>query len=210
MDNFKTHVARFEEMPEEGGFLSAAEQKYYDSLKSAKRRADYALGRWAAKNLLSRHFLPLPLKEIEIVKREDGSPAVTAGGEEKEIYLSISHSNGVAVAAASATGKIGVDIEKTEERSGAWARFSFRPEEMADSTPEFMTELWTKKEAALKVLGVGLSASLHEMSFEKGKIVLYGKLKEKFDGILEHLRVEKIDLGVDGFIVTVSFLTEEP
>ena len=41
--------------------------------------------------------------------------------------------------------------------------------------PVFLTELWAKKEAVLKFLGVGLSYDTKDIRFINGKLQFYGK-----------------------------------
>jgi len=74
--------------------------------------------------------------------------------------LSISHSNGWAMAALKPGGSsfLGADLEKTEPRHPAWYRDYFHRSELPEPDPSAATRLWTIKEALMKALGLGLMA----------------------------------------------------
>ena len=110
---------------------------------------------------------------IEIVQDDQGKPiAVIPGVSEKSLgKLSLSHSNGLAVAAA-VQGKsvegIGVDVEIVEPRSDAWVNDYFTEEEIriagtGDERWRELTKIWCLKEAALKAMGTGLRFDLREI-----------------------------------------------
>jgi phosphopantetheine--protein transferase-like protein len=75
--------------------------------------------------------------------------------------LSISHSNGYAVAVASWKQAIGVDLEEVVERSQPFLEEWFRPMEKAlvGSDPLRQNLAWSAKEAVLKALGEGMALS---------------------------------------------------
>jgi len=88
-------------------WLSAAEQQRLHSFKVEKRRRDWLLGRWTAKNLVQRHLVQTTgesptLDTIFIGADADGAPYASyqgrgARGEERlAVSLSISHSHGMA------------------------------------------------------------------------------------------------------------------
>ncbi len=88
-------------------WLSAAEQQRLHSFKVEKRRRDWLLGRWTAKNLMQRYLAQTTgespaLDTIFIGADADGAPYASyqgrgAKGEGRlAVSLSISHSHGVA------------------------------------------------------------------------------------------------------------------
>lgn len=180
------------DMPQADTFLTAREQEYYSALKIDKRKTDYSLGRYTLKKLLAEKFVNAPLKDIEILKSPTGAPELYVGGEKSRVKVSISHSNGVAAAVASTDAKaIGVDIELIEPHSKKWAEFSFHPSEIMDITDEFLVSLWAQKEAVLKVIGTGLSASLHDIRVLNGEVKFYGKLAARTNKIKLEVSKEK-------------------
>ncbi|MCL2887931.1 MAG: 4'-phosphopantetheinyl transferase superfamily protein [Elusimicrobia bacterium] len=199
---YKFLTVAYSEMPAVESFFTDGERTYFDTLKIEKRRRDYALGRYALKKLIAENFVKTSLKNIEVLKSADGYPNLSINGAPSKIYVSISHSNGYGAACASETNKVGIDIELIEERSKAWAEMCFTKTEIAlGSSAEYLTELWAKKEAVLKVLNVGLTAAMHQIEFDGNKINFYGKLAGT-DGI----KVET-NKGLKNFITAISFKT---
>jgi 4'-phosphopantetheinyl transferase len=150
------------------GFLSKSESIKLSGLHFPKRRADWLLGRWAAKALV--YSLPAyrqySLDEIEIKNTPEGAPYIqpVGGGVAREC-LSISHSDPFALAALSPDPRlrIGVDLERIEPRSDIFLEDYFtRTElELMFSFPAAQRALlanlfWSIKEAMLKAVGVGL------------------------------------------------------
>ncbi len=99
-------------------WLSAAEQARLHSFKVEKRRRDWLLGRWTAKNLVQRYVAQRTgetpkLATIFIGADADGAPYVScklrgAKGENRlPVSLSISHSHGVAFCGLVEIGRLG-------------------------------------------------------------------------------------------------------
>ena len=82
-------------------WLSAAEQARLHGFKVEKRRRDWLLGRWTAKNLVQRYLAQttgtMPaLDTIFIGADADGAPYAARGEDRFPVSLSISHSHGTA------------------------------------------------------------------------------------------------------------------
>ena len=88
-------------------WLGAAERERLAGLKVEKRRRDWLLGRWTAKNLVQRYLAQStgetpPLDAIFIGADDDGAPYASCQGrgarveERLPVSLSISHSHGTA------------------------------------------------------------------------------------------------------------------
>lgn len=161
--------------------LSAAERARLAGLRVEKRRADFLLGRLAAKAVVAaalREVLPgtwLPAA-IEIPAEPGGAPyarlapeaAPVAGlspGERLPVQVSISHAEGYALCAAAEAGGpgIGIDLGRIEPRSAALQATFFTGAERrwVDEAPAGDTDLrsnlvWCAKEAVLKAVGLGL------------------------------------------------------
>ncbi len=81
-------------------WLSAAEQARLHGFKVEKRRRDWLLGRWTAKNLVQRYLAQttgetVALDAIFIGADADGAPYASYKGR-LAVSLSISHSHGMA------------------------------------------------------------------------------------------------------------------
>jgi 4'-phosphopantetheinyl transferase len=161
-------------------FLSLSEGKVLAKLRYPKRRREWLLGRWTAKQLLRRSYpayRALPLTEISVANDPDGAPFFVVAGEGRlPLSLSISHRDDRAFCAimsqlpppdhSSRFGllAVGADIERIEARDPAFVRDFFTAGEAErvlhcpDATRDaLVTIIWSAKEAVLKVLRLGLT-----------------------------------------------------
>jgi 4'-phosphopantetheinyl transferase len=160
---------------EAGEALSPAEALRLSAFRMEKRRSEWLAGRLAAKKLLSEAGIPGPLSSLEIGMDSLGRPCCG------ESLLSISHSNGWAMAAFKPGSVfLGADLEKIEERHPAWYRDYFHLSELPAHDPSEGTRLWTLKEALMKALGLGLTADPLTIKEAGGKMELYGKALERY------------------------------
>jgi 4'-phosphopantetheinyl transferase len=156
------HRAHLDEVPDGDEWLTGAEPGVVSRLFIPKRRADWRLGRWTAKTLLAT-VLDVPADRIEIRAAGDGAPEAFADGVPVGLSLSLSHRDGVAVAAvAPLPTTVGIDLETIEPRSDAFVREWLSGAEQA-GLPEAgpardlqVLTCWTGKEASAKVLRKGL------------------------------------------------------
>ena len=167
------------------GWLHPAEQAKLATLKTAKRRQDWLLGRLTAKQLIQTVMGgALPLPAIEIHNGDKGDPMVncqwsmvngqwSTGGAQSPISnlqppisLSISHSRGHAFCAVVERpfSPLGADLEWVETRLDGFAEDYFTAAECervyrADEGMRYVliTAVWSAKEAALKALHLGLT-----------------------------------------------------
>ncbi|NLW33709.1 MAG: 4'-phosphopantetheinyl transferase superfamily protein [Fibrobacter sp.] len=141
--------------------FKARELESLNRIASRKRRVSRIAGRLAARIALQR-FLPGNFTDIsdssmEILNDEYGKPYLTANND---ICVSISHSGSCAIAVVSKT-RVGVDLEQAGIRPESFINTFFLPSEQnwirktAESSVWRANCLWTRKEAASKLLGVG-------------------------------------------------------
>jgi 4'-phosphopantetheinyl transferase len=150
------------------GALSALEREGLSRCRTDKRRREYVAGRLAAHRALALLAPGLP---VEVTVRteglDSGRPLVAA---ERGLSLSISHSAGLAVAAVSWGGPLGVDLEHGVEAGAAFLEEAFAPGEhegyraVCEGRMDVTTAAWAMKEAVLKVWGVGLRAPLQRVA----------------------------------------------
>lgn len=165
------------DVPAHDGWLTPAERDVLATLRVAKRRDDWRLGRWAAKRAVARALADgddeLPPHRIEVLAADDGAPEAMVhpvmpmpGRDDRgsRVSVSISHSRGIGLAAA-APGRIalGVDIEAIAPRSDRFIEDYFTSEEAVRvrnappaDRPLLANLTWAAKEAALKALRTGL------------------------------------------------------
>jgi 4'-phosphopantetheinyl transferase len=156
------------DVPQENGWLSAHETICLESMRFAKRRVDWRLGRWTAKCALSATLDSTPtagaLNKLEIRPAPSGAPEVFLEGRRSGVTISLSHRAGKAICAlAMAPLRIGCDLEIVEPRSDNFVADYFTIEEHAQierASPAnrslLLALLWSAKESALKALREGL------------------------------------------------------
>ena len=167
-----------ENVPAGNGWLSPLERSIDAKLRWPKRRSDWRLGRWVAKRAVlacvsNEHMEP---SDIEILAQETGAPRarVLAGPVTIPVSVSISHSDGVGLAAAANRAvALGCDVERVEPRTARFVQdyFTAAERERVARTapvdrPMVVTLLWSAKEAALKVLGEGMRVDTRAVSAE--------------------------------------------
>jgi 4'-phosphopantetheinyl transferase len=163
-------LARAEQhLPAEESWLSDAEAAYADAQRFTKRRTEFLVARWTAKQALSR-VLPLPpaaasLRRIEVRHEPSGAPLVHLDGRPVGMRISLTDRAGWAVCVlGGSSGRMGCDLELVEPRSDAFVRdYLTAPERRyVDAAPDRDARhlaanlIWSAKESALKVLTTGL------------------------------------------------------
>ena len=159
------------DLPMADDWLSSSEADRLSKLRFAKRRSDWKLGRWTAKNALALYFLylklpvdPQVLASIEIRPAPSGAPEAFFQNKPAAATISLSHRAGIAACAVGcSSGVLGCDLETIEPRSDAFladyfttAEQSFVAEASVADRPRLLALLWSAKESALKVLREGL------------------------------------------------------
>ena len=173
--NYRYLIIKTTEIPDAETFLTGMEFKQYNHFAVEKRATEWLAGRYAVKKLASE-FFNLPFKKMQVKNAKNGSPVLQAEGG-NHLTISISHRGEYAVAAISLTGDlIGVDVEKIETRPQGWAEQYFAKEELVASDDAYLTELWAKKEAVLKLLGLGLSVPATQVKIINNEVQFFGRL----------------------------------
>ena len=149
-------------------WLSTQEVLRLHAMPFARRRNDWRLGRWTAKNAWAAYLKLTPelqmLREIEIRPASTGAPKLFFRNAPTEVTIGLSHRSGTAICAVSSSGgALGCDLEVVEARSDAFLADYFTPEEqalvsraLASDRSWLVALLWSAKESALKALGEGL------------------------------------------------------
>lgn len=173
---YTLEVVDLQTLPPASSVLSERESAFFQTLKLPKRRTEWLGGRLALKRLVSAR-VRLPLPTIEVLPHvENGKPQLLIGGEHSTLPFSITHSHGYAVAALAQEARyIGIDLEKIAPRLSAWKQDFFHPTELTGQTDEFLTTLWTQKEAVVKLLGTGLAINSFEVRCVNGTPQFFGR-----------------------------------
>jgi 4'-phosphopantetheinyl transferase len=154
------------QIPENDDWLSREEKKISRGFRVPKRRNDWLLGRWTAKQaILACHKKVYPeISSLEIRAARDGAPEPYYKGAPAPVSISLSHSKDRALCAvALGVDAVGCDLEWIEPRERNFAEDYFTQEEMSfvlkapDKRELAETLIWSAKEAALKILRQGLT-----------------------------------------------------
>jgi 4'-phosphopantetheinyl transferase len=137
-------------------WLTEPERETLAALRIPKRRADWRLGRWTAKMLVSA-LTGAPADRVAILAAADGAPEAFVDGRAAGVCISLSHRAGRAVAVA-ASAAVGCDLELVEPRSAAFSEDWLTPSERAWAAGDALRVnlVWSAKEAWLKLQREGL------------------------------------------------------
>ena len=164
------------DVPGDDTWLCAAELARLELMRIPKRRADWRLGRWTAKNAVAAYLKlardPIALSGIEVRPKHSGAPEVFLANEPAPVSISLSHRSGVAACAIAPPGtRLGFDLEVIEPRSQAFHEDYFTADErqlIANALPtdrdKAVNLFWSAKESALKALDVGLRLDTRRVS----------------------------------------------
>lgn len=151
-------------------YLNQRELSHYRNLPVAKQK-DRLLGRIAAKDavrdlLLKREGRVTHPAALTIHNNAVGCPEVQAASrlESLPIKVSIAHKSGIAVAKASASEAVGIDIEEIKPRDSGFIDMVISAQEKQFmpahiDVNEWITRVWVAKEAYGKSIGKGLQGS---------------------------------------------------
>ncbi|MEP7114073.1 MAG: 4'-phosphopantetheinyl transferase superfamily protein [Ilumatobacteraceae bacterium] len=177
------------DLPVGGDWLAVGEADRAASMRFTKRRGEWLLARWTAKQALAAELGlandPASLARIEIRTiiggPAQGAPEVFVDGLCRKIGISLTDRADWAVCTVGAVGALGCDLELVEPRSEGFVRDFFTPREQAavadppaDASRDAVANLiWSAKESALKVLRTGLRRDTRsvEVSFPVGQPV---------------------------------------
>jgi len=166
-------LLRASALPEGDDWLGANERKVLAGLKFPKRRSDWRLGRFVAKQALASFTGIDRLERVEIIADEDGAPDPFIDGQAIESSISISHREDAAACAIAPDAQVGCDLEAVEPRSTRFINdfFTGRERTAVQQTPSALRDrhvalTWSAKESALKVLRVGLRRDTRRVEVE--------------------------------------------
>lgn len=154
-------------------FISKQEKTKYQQYKNTSAALNYLTARFTLRNLLSK-YLNQKASEIKIELSEHGKPFLAAVNN---FHFNISHSSNLLLIGF-APQKVGVDLEQLNRKIDFEAiikRFFSTYEQQKWQTIEACNKAasfcraWTRKEAYLKALGIGLGEIANcNISFAKG------------------------------------------
>jgi len=181
--------------------LSEEEHRQATSMGSAGARRRFAARRSVRRLVLSERCGIAPL-ELDFDRNSFGKPMI----KDSSIWFSSSSSGLIGVLAISDRHEVGIDVQEATDNEtlllGLDAYIS-DSERLAigsvgtDLNP-LLHRLWTRKEAAAKALGIGLTEKLRHLDVLGGNLSSNGR----------SIRFKEIDIGPDCGC-TLAFIDEE-
>jgi 4'-phosphopantetheinyl transferase len=146
--------------------LSSEELQRAERLKVADRREQFIYNRALLRRILASY--PDTPADVTLTTTADGKPQWPESG----LHFNLSHSDDLAILAVSRDAPVGVDLERCDDRINyeAIAHTAFSARQLQQwrelppaEQPAAVLRAWTRKEALLKALGVGLGRPLGEI-----------------------------------------------
>ena len=162
--------------------LSADEARRARGFYFDRDRRRYVVGRGILRMLLGRYLGRRP-EEIRFQYGANGKPSLAGEADAAPaVHFNVAHSDGLVVFAFSRAGDVGIDVEFIREMPD-WERVAqaaFSPDEFERlrNCPgerrhgEFF-QAWTRQEARLKALGVGLGGAADAEAEEAFKVISF-------------------------------------
>ena len=156
----KDHAANFHSM------LSTEEQDRAKRFKFDQHRERFIISHGFKRSVLA-NYLNINPSSLQFQKGDKGKPSLLETDyESQSLTFNISHTEDITLLAVTQGREVGVDIEYMNRKTD-WLsigqRFFTEPEQQAlfslseEAQKAAFFQLWTRKEAYMKVLGTGLS-----------------------------------------------------
>lgn len=149
-----------DEVQRQVSLLSDEEHERARRYVVGRARQQFIVARGVLRQLLGK-YLGLPPARISLTQGSHGKPALADGA----LHFNASHTHGLALFAFTRAGEVGVDVEQVRSTVDHWllAERFFCTQEVAglrslpmDRQIEGFFHVWTRKEAFLKAIGLGL------------------------------------------------------
>ena len=181
VDIWICEINKHENLLQFDGYLSNEEKLKSSKFKFQGDKNHFIITHVFLRIILSK-YLETEASLLEFKYGENNKPYL--GQCSSKCSFNISKTKDLAVVAIGTSGKVGVDIERIEpdfDYSEIIVNyFSQKEQESIKSSLENIANtqffyLWTRKEALVKALGVGLDCDLKEMEVVDEKVVLQGQ-----------------------------------
>lgn len=196
--------------------LGAAEKERIDRLKFETDKTRYTACRSALRYLLGA-YCSVPPGELGFSTGPSGKPSLIAG---RGPGFSVSHTGDLAVIAISRAPDIGVDIEaiRSLDDPAGLASSVFHADELAQLSRYYGAELiarffkgWTRKEAYLKALGMGLTIDPRSVKTGLEPAAGWIEGQRPFPGTAVHLQSLQLPgLSADGYECALAVVSAIP
>jgi len=153
--------------------LSPEEKDRAGRFVQERHRQQYILAHGLLRFALSEVQSQVAPSDWSFCRDRYGRPFVASPATARPVYFSLSHTDGCVACAVSGFERVGVDVERIQQRGSLWdvvsrACSAEEIETLRGLAPEQFVErffdYWTLKEAYLKAMGRGLSLPLDQLS----------------------------------------------
>ncbi len=145
--------------------MSAAEKERSERFKFYKHRKAFIAAHGFMHTALA-YYINTPANEITFSHSKNGKPSLIKEQNPDNIQFNLSHSNSIAMLAICKNNSVGIDVEYAQRKTdwiGISKRFFTENEQKKlfslneSQQKEAFFKIWTRKEAHMKVTGLGLS-----------------------------------------------------
>lgn len=145
--------------------MSAAEKERSERFKFYKHRKAFIASHGFMHTVLA-YYINTPANEITFSHSKNGKPSLIKEQNPGNIQFNLSHSNSIAMLAICKNNSVGIDVEYAQRKTdwiGISKRFFTENEQKKlfslneSQQKEAFFKIWTRKEAHMKVTGLGLS-----------------------------------------------------
>ncbi len=196
--------------------LSDEEQARALRYKFPQHQQQFVIFHGFMRQVLAR-YLGLELHEVVFKKGDKGKPyIITSDSDKVALQFNLSHTQNVALLALSSDLELGVDIEHTARKTdwqGISRRFFTDTEQAAllslteKEQEEAFYDLWTRKEAYMKVIGSGLALAPTQFSLtvlpQPPALISHDSDKFRPDWCVQFQSLS-LPENLDGFCATVA------
>ena len=189
--------------------LSKEEHERANRFRFDKDRTAFVRARGSLRVILAQYLKCAPA-ELVFLYGEQGKPHLASQWAESGLRFNLSHSSGMALVAVCSDYNIGVDVEHIDRRMGSMMQvakrfFASKEYETLDALP---TELqhraffhcWTRKEAFIKAVGMGLSYPLSDFEVN---LDIEARLLHLVEGCASAWTLQHLDPG-GGYVGAVA------
>ena len=158
--------------------LTDTERTQAAKLRAGLVRSQYIAARSMTRSILA-HYADVEPGELRWTRSTDGKPAIAADQNRHDLRFSLAHAQRHLVLAVTIGSEIGVDVETVRpmQFADAMTDHFMTPDEQceyqsvgADRQPEHFYYLWTRKEAVIKAVGIGLKYPLTSLDVRSDRV----------------------------------------
>lgn len=195
-DQVIIHLIDPSKVREAHAYLTAEETERATRFRSKKDSNHWAACRAGLRQILAK-VCGIPPKEVPIAVGPNGKPLL--GHPFAHLHFNLSHCSDLALVAIAST-PVGIDIERSDRAPdllGCEETFC-HPDEQAELPHEnepranFLLDIWTSKESALKALGTGFFLPPEEVMIQR-KTIPGSASSHHSPALLADLRIHRLE-----------------